>query len=164
MNQTIENKIIPFEDANKLGEKLRKDNKIIVFTNGCFDIMHYGHIKYLLYAKSLGDVLVVGLNSDSSVKRIKGKKRPINDEKTRIYLLASFFFVDYIVLFDEDTPIRLIKNLKPHIHIKGGDYKKEELAEFNTLKEIGAKIHIYPYQEGYSTSKIIEKIKKLYCL
>jgi rfaE bifunctional protein nucleotidyltransferase chain/domain len=159
----IEKKIISFEEAEELGEHLRKKNKKIVFTNGCFDIIHYGHIQYLIRSKSFGDTLIIGVNSNNSIKKIKGNKRPINDEKTRTYILASFFFVDYVITFEEENPIKLIKKLKPNVHIKGGDYKKEDLIEYHILKTIGANIKILPYQSGYSTTNIIEKIKKLYC-
>ncbi len=134
---------------------LREKGKKIVFTNGCFDILHRGHIEYLKKAKELGDVLIVGLNSDDSVKRIKGKDRPINKQEDRAELLASLEFVDYVVIFDEDTPYNLIKEIKPDVLVKGGDYKLEEIVG----KEFAKKTITLPFIEGYSTTSIIEKMK-----
>ena len=137
--------------------------KKIVFTNGCFDILHAGHVSYLFQAKKLGDILVVGINSDTSIKRIKGKKRPIIPEEARALLVASLYFVDYVTVFEEDTPIELIKAIKPHIHVKGGDYIAEELPEYQTIKDIGGEVKILPLLKGVSTTNIIEEIKKRYC-
>ncbi len=134
---------------------LREKGKKIVFTNGCFDILHRGHIEYLKKAKELGDVLIVGLNSDDSVKRIKGKDRPINKQEDRAELLASLEFVDYVVIFDEDTPYNLIREIKPDILVKGGDYKIEEIVG----REFAKKTVILPFMEGYSTTAIIEKVR-----
>jgi D-beta-D-heptose 7-phosphate kinase/D-beta-D-heptose 1-phosphate adenosyltransferase len=128
----------------------------IVFTNGCFDIIHSGHIKYLREAKALGDILIIGLNSDSSVSRIK-PKRPVNPQEHRAEVLSSLEMVDYVTLFDENTPYELIKFLKPDILVKGGDWKKEDIVGSDIAKET----HSLPYVEGVSTSEIIEKIKKL---
>ncbi|SNR60774.1 bifunctional D-glycero-beta-D-manno-heptose-7-phosphate kinase/D-glycero-beta-D-manno-heptose 1-phosphate adenylyltransferase HldE [Desulfurobacterium atlanticum] len=134
---------------------LREKGKKIVFTNGCFDILHRGHIEYLKKAKELGDVLIVGLNSDDSVKRIKGKDRPINRQEDRAELLASLEFVDYVVIFDEDTPYNLIKEIKPHVLVKGGDYKLEEIVG----REFAKKTITLPFIEGYSTTFLIEKMR-----
>ncbi|WP_163329270.1 bifunctional D-glycero-beta-D-manno-heptose-7-phosphate kinase/D-glycero-beta-D-manno-heptose 1-phosphate adenylyltransferase HldE [Desulfurobacterium thermolithotrophum] len=135
---------------------LREKGKKIVFTNGCFDILHRGHIEYLKKAKELGDVLIVGLNSDDSVKKIKSKDRPINRQEDRAELLASLEFVDYVVIFDEDTPYNLIKEIRPDILVKGGDYKLEEIVG----REFAKRTITLPFIEGYSTTAIIGKIKK----
>lgn len=134
---------------------LKAKGKKIVFTNGCFDILHRGHIEYLKEAKELGDVLIVGLNSDDSVRKIKGKDRPINKQEDRAELLASLEFVDYVVIFDEDIPYNLIKEIKPDVLVKGGDYKLEEIMG----KEFAKKTITLPFIEGYSTTSIIEKMK-----
>lgn len=125
----------------------------IVFTNGCFDILHVGHIRLLNYAKSLGSVLIVGLNSDASVKKIKGDKRPINNENIRKEMLLALKSVDEVIIFEQQTPIELIKKIKPDIIVKGGDYKPEEVVGFGL-----SEIVIFNYLNGYSTTKIIENI------
>jgi D-beta-D-heptose 7-phosphate kinase/D-beta-D-heptose 1-phosphate adenosyltransferase len=123
----------------------------IVFTNGCFDIIHRGHVELLKYARSIGDHLVVGINSDESVRKNKGKDRPINSEHDRYAILESFRFVDDVVIFKEDTPINLIKQIKPDIIVKGGDYLKEDVVGFDFCE-----VRIFDYLDGYSTTKIIE--------
>ncbi len=127
-------------------------NKII-FTNGCFDILHIGHIELLKYAKSLGNKLVVGINSDESVKRLKGTTRPINDINTRKTVLESIRYVDEVLIFDTDTPLELIKNIEPDIIVKGGDYSEKNVVGYGL-----AEIRIFNYINGYSTTKIIESI------
>lgn len=144
------------EISSIVNEVKNKDKKI-VFTNGCFDILHLGHIKYLEAARSLGDILILGLNSDSSVKRIKGENRPINNQNDRAYLLASLEVVDYVVIFDEDTPIDLITLIKPDILAKGGDYEGQEVVGQNIAKEL----KLINFIDGKSTTKTIEKIKNL---
>ncbi|MDL2227302.1 D-glycero-beta-D-manno-heptose 1-phosphate adenylyltransferase [Bacteroidales bacterium OttesenSCG-928-K03] len=136
--------------------ELPQDVKI-VFTNGCFDILHAGHVDYLFNAAQLGDVLVVGLNTDNSVKRLKGENRPINKENDRATLLASLYFVDYVVLFNEDTPLELIKKIKPHVLVKGGDYKVEDIVGADFVKKSGGEVIILPFKDGYSSSSIISK-------
>ena len=131
-----------------------------VFTNGCFDLLHYGHVDYLARARDLGDKLIVGLNSDESVRRLKGAHRPIQDEKSRQYLLASLFFVDLIVLFSEDTPYQLIEALQPKLLVKGGDYLPEQIVGADLVKKSGGKVIVLPFVEGYSTTKIEEKIRR----
>jgi rfaE bifunctional protein nucleotidyltransferase chain/domain len=133
-------------------------NEKIVFTNGCFDILHKGHLEYLYLSRSLGDLLWVGINSDSSVKSLKGEGRPINLELDRAFMLSSLFFVDFVTIFNESTPIALIQKVRPNIHTKGGDYKAENLIEYQVLKSIGSDIKILPFLEGKSTTKIIQKI------
>lgn len=145
-------------DIEKLKEILNKNNgKKIVFTNGCFDILHRGHVEYLQKAKELGDLLVLGLNSDSSVKRLKGESRPINNEKDRAIILSALECVDYIIIFNEDTPLELIKNLKPDILVKGGDYKIENVVGREYAKETV----LIDFVDGYSTTKIIKNINNI---
>lgn len=138
---------------------LKHRGKCIVFTNGCFDILHIGHIKYLKEAKARGDILVVGLNSDASVKRLKGASRPINSQKDRIDMLAEMDFVDYIVLFEEDTPYNLIERVRPNLLVKGGDYQEDTIVGADFVRAIGGKVEVIPFVEGKSTSNVIEKMK-----
>lgn len=139
--------------------KFKKRNKTIAFTNGCFDILHYGHIKYLRQAKKTADILIVGLNSDTSVKRIKGPGRPINRQFERAQVLSELSCVDYITLFNQETPLKLIKLIKPDILIKGGDWKIDKIAGADFVKSRGGKIKRVSYQRGYSTTALIEKIR-----
>jgi rfaE bifunctional protein nucleotidyltransferase chain/domain len=140
-------------------EKARKEGKKIVFTNGCFDIIHAGHVDYLEKAKSLGDFLVVGLNSDESVKRLKGKDRPVNPQEQRKKVLSALKPVDLVVIFEEDTPERLIKEIKPDILVKGGDWKIENIVGSDFVKSYGGKVLTIDFVYDTSTSKIINKIK-----
>lgn len=139
--------------------KEHEDQKI-VFTNGCFDILHVGHVRYLQEAAKLGDVMIVGLNSDASVKRLKGPERPINSENERAQMLGAFSFIDYIAVFDEDTPLDLITAIQPDVLVKGGDYVPEEVVGKKEVEERGGKLVLIPFVEGKSTTNIIEKIKK----
>ena len=142
----------------ELSKKLlewRRKNKKIVFTNGCFDILHRGHVDYLQKAKALGDILIVGVNSDASVKRLKGESRPINSVQDRVYLLKAMTCVDETIVFEEDTPYELIRAIQPDILVKGGDYKAEEVVG----KEFAGEVRILPFVEGYSTSEVINKAK-----
>ncbi len=134
-----------------------KDKKV-VFTNGCFDIIHRGHIEYLLKAASLGDVLIIGLNTDQSVKKLKGPNRPINDEHSRAIVLASLQFVHAVVLFNQETPLELIKVVKPHVLVKGGDYKQHEIVGSDFVLSYNGTVEIIPFVEGYSTTNIIQEI------
>ena len=136
-------------------------SKRIVFTNGCFDIIHAGHISYLSEAKSLGDVLIVGLNSDESVKRLKGEGRPVVCEKDRAYVLANLKPVDYVVIFDEDTPYELIKRIRPDVLVKGGDYKGKTVAGADLVESSGGKVVLIDFVRGKSTSNIIKTIKEI---
>lgn len=149
------NKVKKLAALKRIVEKLKKKNKRIVFTNGCFDIIHPGHIKILKDSKNKGDVLIVGLNSDSSIKRIKGKARPVMDEKARSRVLESIEFVDFVVIFNEDTPYEVIKELKPDYLVKGQDWKADKIIGKEFVKKI-FRIKFYP---GYSTTGIIKKIK-----
>ncbi len=136
---------------------LRSKGKRIVFTNGCFDILHAGHVDYLSKARCLGDVLIVGLNSDSSVKKIKGKDRPINKESDRAKVLSSLYFVDYITPFNETTPEDLIKKVRPDILVKGSDWKIEDIVGSSFVRSYGGKIKRIPFVKGHSTTSIIER-------
>ena len=146
------------EAENTLSLWRFKDDKI-VFTNGCFDILHKGHIEYLAKAASLGTKLVIGLNTDASVKRLKGDSRPVNDENARALFLASLVFVDKVILFDTDTPRDLIDFVQPDVLVKGGDYKPEEIVGYDIVKAKGGEIVTLDFVEGYSTTSLIEKMK-----
>ncbi len=145
-------------------KKLRKKGKKIVFTNGCFDIIHAGHVRYLRKARSLGDLLVVGLNSDSSVRRIKGGLRPIVPQKERAEVMGALSFVDYVVIFNESTPIRLIKAVKPDILAKGADWAAKNIAGADIVKETGGRVARIPLVKGRSTTNIIKKILTIHKL
>lgn len=139
---------------------LKRKRSKVVFTNGCFDILHLGHIKYLQKARSLGNTLIVGLNSDASVRKIKGKGRPIFSQKARAVVLASCEYVDYVVGFSEDTPLGLIKALKPDVLVKGADWQKDKIVGKDFVASYGGKAVRANFIKGYSTSSIIAKIKK----
>ena len=139
-------------EMTALTKELKARGKKIVFTNGCFDLLHAGHVRYLEISKSYGDILIVGLNSDKSTNALKGKGRPINQQMDRAYILAALEVVDYVVIFDVDTPYELIKKVKPDIIVKGGDYKKEDVVG-NDLCEV----RIFDYKEGYSTTDLLLK-------
>ena len=136
----------------------RTETKKIVFTNGCFDILHHGHIHYLTQAKHHGDILIIGLNSDRSVSALKGPKRPINQAHSRAIVLGALDVVDAIVIFDEDTPIDLIQFIQPDIHVKGGDYVATELPEYPIVKRYGGQVIIEPFVEGFSTTGILDQL------
>ena len=133
----------------------------VVFTNGCFDIIHRGHIEYLEDAKSLGEILIVGLNSDESVAGLKGRGRPINNEEDRARVLLGLKSVDGVITFKEDTPIELIKIVKPDVLVKGGDWKVEDMVGYEFVIERGGEVFSLPFRKGYSTTDIIEKIRVL---
>ncbi len=148
-------------DRSELGNMLaicRFKNQKIVFTNGCFDIIHRGHVEYLAKAASLGNQLIIGINTDASVKRLKGAARPVQDENTRALVLAAFSFVSKIVLFDEDTPYELIKLVQPDILVKGGDYKPEEIVGYDLVTKKGGEVVTIELVEGHSTSSIIQRM------
>ena len=144
-------------------DEWKREKKKIVFTNGCFDIVHAGHVDYLEKAKELGDILVVGLNSDQSVSRIKGKKRPIITENLRKRVLEGLRAVDLVVIFDEDTPDRLIKEIKPDILVKGGDWSIDRIVGAEFVKGYGGDVKTIDFSYDISTSKIIEKVLDRYC-
>lgn len=141
-------------------EKFRKNSKKIVFTNGCFDIIHSGHIQYLTEAKALGDILIIGLNSDCSIKKLKGPDRPIIDENNRALVLSALEIVDFVVIFDEETPYNLIKKIKPDILVKGGDWKISEIVGSDVVLNNGGEVRSLNFREGISTTRIIEKIRE----
>lgn len=154
--------IIDRKDVSAFFPILRKSKKI-VFTNGCFDILHIGHIKYLEQAKKLGDILVVGVNSDESVKRLKGEKRPINRLSERMLMLDALKSVDFVTYFEEDTPYNLINDIKPHFLVKGGDWNIDQIVGSDIVIENGGQVLSLNFEEGFATTNIIEEIKKRYC-
>lgn len=151
------------ENLEELTGKLRTEKKKIVFTNGVFDIIHRGHVEYLTEAKSLGDVLIVGLNSDSSVKLIKGENRPIVSEDNRAYVLSNLKPVDYVVIFSEDTPLNLIKKILPDILVKGADWQEDKIVGADVVKENGGEVNTIKFVENNSSTGIIERIIRVYC-
>ncbi len=155
----LKSKIISRDELNENLAYWRFKNQKIVFTNGCFDLLHLGHLDYLVKAADLGDVLIVGLNSDNSVKRLKGTNRPLLDENARAHLLAGFSFVTKVIIFDEDTPYNLIKQVKPDILVKGKDYKKEEVVGYDIVEKNGGEVITLDLVDGHSTSGIIRKIQ-----
>ena len=155
----IKNKIARTqEEASRTLSLWRFKDEKIVFTNGCFDILHRGHIEYLAQAANLGTKLIIGLNSDASVKRLKGENRPVNDENARALALASLIFVDEVILFDTDTPYDLIDYVQPDVLVKGGDYNPEEIVGYDIVKAKNGKIVTIDFVEGYSTTSILNKI------
>lgn len=156
----VRSKIVSWEALGRILDKKREEGQRIVFTNGCFDILHRGHIEYLAAASDLGDSLVIGLNSDDSVRRLKGESRPAVDAESRALTLASFEFVDYVVIFQEDTPADLIRIIRPDYWVKGTDYQHyEALPEYRALRETGGKVKLIPLVAGFSTTDILKKIQ-----
>ncbi|MEQ9299342.1 MAG: D-glycero-beta-D-manno-heptose 1-phosphate adenylyltransferase [Cyclobacteriaceae bacterium] len=155
------NKIIPSADLVSTVDKWKSQNYKIVFTNGCFDILHLGHIDYLEKAKALGDILMIGVNTDASVRRIKGPERPINDEYARQRMLSALAFVDGVTLFDEDTPLDLIKKVLPDILVKGNDYIISNIVGADIVIEAGGKVETIDLVDGFSTTDIIERVRNL---
>jgi D-beta-D-heptose 7-phosphate kinase/D-beta-D-heptose 1-phosphate adenosyltransferase len=156
------NKILEREALRNKLEALRKKGKRIAFTNGCFDILHVGHVRYLREAKKTADVLVLAINSDASVRSIKGEKRPLMTENERAEVLAALEFIDFVTIFPELTPLELINYLKPDVLIKGGDWPEEKVVGREEIKKWGGKVAIIPEVEGKSTTNVVEKIRKLY--
>jgi rfaE bifunctional protein nucleotidyltransferase chain/domain len=156
--EQVKSKIIPRDRIHKQCNTWRFLNRKIVFTNGCFDILHLGHVEYLCKAADLGNVLVIGLNSDRSVKQIKGEGRPINPENARATLLASLSYVTAVVFFDEETPYELIRQIQPDILVKGADYRVEEIAGHDLVLARGGKVVTIPLTEGYSTTDLITRL------
>ena len=154
--QLIKNKIFGIAQRSTLSAQLYHWQGLkIVFTNGCFDLLHRGHVEYLSKAADMGDVLVVGLNTDASVKRLKGEGRPVNNEEARALVLASLSFVDAVVLFDEDTPYELIKAVHPDVLVKGADYKVEDIVGYDIVTSYGGTVTTVPLVEGYSTTQLL---------
>ena len=154
-------KVVSLNEVLKELEPFRGKKKI-VFTNGCFDILHAGHVHYLNECKKLGDILIVGINSDSSIRRLKGEKRPILPLELRAYTLSNLCSVDYVVPFEEDTPYNLIKEIKPDILVKGGDWKPERIVGREIVESYGGKVITIPFKFDISTSKIIGRILERY--
>ena len=142
--------------------QLRRAGKTVVFSNGCFDILHPGHIHTLTHAKALGDVLIVGINSDTSAKRLKGERRPILNQGERAVMLAALEAVDYVTAFEEDTPLALIQLLRPHVLVKGGDWSSESVVGREVVEADGGRVVLVPYQEGLSTTGVIERVLAAY--
>lgn len=153
-------RIVKERELKEIVENLKKQNKKTVFTNGCFDIIHIGHVRYLKASKQCGDVLVVGLNSDSSVKKLKGETRPVNNENDRAEILSEFNFVDYVIIFDESSPAYLLDSIKPDIYTKGADYTMETLPEAPVVIKNNIKVNFISFVEGKSTTNILNKIKQ----
>jgi rfaE bifunctional protein nucleotidyltransferase chain/domain len=157
--ELVQDKIISRETLGHLCAGWKVKGQKIIFTNGCFDILHQGHIQLLLDAAELGHKLVLGLNTDASVKRLKGEGRPVTDEQSRALLMASQLYVDAVTLFDEDTPMELIGAIRPDVIVKGGDYTPETVVGNDFVKSYGGEVVIIPTVEGYSTTAIIDRMK-----
>ncbi|MDX1685517.1 MAG: D-glycero-beta-D-manno-heptose 1-phosphate adenylyltransferase [Saprospiraceae bacterium] len=157
---SLKHKIKNREEAMKTCQSWRASNERIVFTNGCFDLIHPGHVIYLESARALGERLVVGINSDASVKRLKGASRPVQEERARALVLAGLASIDLITIFDEDTPLELIKAIDPDILVKGGDWSTDQIVGGEYITEQGGMVKSLPFEEGYSTTSIVEKIRK----
>lgn len=153
-------KIVARQNLEELADQLRKTGKTLVTTNGCFDILHVGHTRILQQAKALGDVLVVGINSDASVRALKGESRPINNEDDRAEMLAALACVDYVTVFGEGTPVEFLKLVKPNVHVKGADYKPENLAETPIVESFGGRVEILALVPGKSTTNVVSKIQQ----
>jgi rfaE bifunctional protein nucleotidyltransferase chain/domain len=158
--EIIQNKIYKIEDLSRLVNQWHMLSKKVVFTNGCFDIIHQGHNTYLLQAAEFGNKLIVAVNSDSSVRNLKGENRPIVDEYSRAFNLACHTYIDAVILFDEETPMNLINLLKPDVLVKGGDYTFETIIGAKEVKAYGGNVEIIPFLEGYSTTSIVDKMQK----
>lgn len=152
--------LIERENLQTLLKTLRAQGKKIVTTNGCFDILHIGHVRYLKKAKSFGDVLIIAMNSDVSTRLIKGPTRPINNENDRAEILNSLYFVDYVVMFDETSPEKLLVEISPDVHTKGADYTLDTLPEAKAIMEAGGRIEFIDFVEGKSTTSILDKLSK----
>jgi len=160
MLRLLERKIQDSKRLKGLVLSLRARRKKIVFTNGCFDLLHYGHVKYLEDARKKGDILIVGINSDSSVKRIKGPKRPVVNETDRLRLVASLESVDYVVLFKEETPLKIINLIKPDVLVKGADWDENNIVGKDIVLSRGGSVSTIKFSKGYSTTNLIKKIAK----
>lgn len=156
--ENISKKVLTTVQLQPMLELWRFFGKKVVFTNGCFDLLHLGHLDYLSKAADLGDIFIIGVNTDASVSRIKGPMRPVNDQQSRAMLLAAFGFVDAVVLFDEPTPKALIDFIQPDVLVKGDDYKAEDIVGYDTVMAKGGKVATIPLVEGYSTTAIINRI------
>ncbi len=155
-------KIYPRNELKAEVDRLKREGKKVIFTNGCFDILHAGHTQYLREAKKLGDVLILALNSDSSVRSIKGEKRPVVPETERAEVVASLASVDYVTIFDELTPLALIEFLQPDVIVKGGDWAEKDIVGAEAVRKWGGRVAIMPEIEGASTTNVIEKVLQVY--
>ena len=155
--EKIQNKILNKDNLEEWVAECRAKGSKIVFSNGCFDILHRGHVEYLAKAANFGDEMLIGLNTDASVKRLKGPSRPINDEYARAIVLAGLEFVSAVVLFDEDTPYNLIKVVQPDVLVKGSDYKPEDIVGYDIVIAKGGRVETIDFVDGYSTTRTIEK-------
>lgn len=153
-------KIISADQLKQRVEDLKSEGQQIVFTNGCFDLLHVGHTRYLQQAREMGDVLIVAVNSDSSVRGLKGESRPITPEQERAEIVASLECVDYVTIFQDATPIKLLQDLQPPYYVKGGDYTEADLPEAETVIAYGGYVVILPFEQGHSTSRIIERLTR----
>jgi len=156
----MKSKLKTWEEITSIIKELKSQNKKIVFTNGCFDILHSGHVQYLEEAKELGDILILGLNSDSSVKRLKGNDRPINNEIERATVLSALCTISHIVIFKEDTPYKLINHIKPDILVKGGDWKPEDIVGSDIVSSYNGEVKSLSFVDGKSTTDIINKLEE----
>lgn len=157
----IQNKILPRDELARRRNSWRALGQKVVFTNGCFDILHHGHLDLIAKASEQGNILIVAINTDDSVKRLKGAERPLNHEQDRAFQLASLLCVDAVTFFNEDTPKELIELIKPDVLVKGGDYSMEGIVGAEFVKSYGGHVEIIPFVQGYSTSSLIDRIKKL---
>jgi len=157
---TVPAKLKTVDEASAISAQARKAGRVVVFTNGCFDLVHRGHIHMLRQAKALGEILIVGINSDVSVKSIKGSERPITAEADRIELIAALEMVDYVVAYNEPDPYRVIAAIQPNVLVKGGDWSADKIVGADVVEQNGGRVAVIPYLPGFSTTQIIERIKK----
>ena len=159
--QHIQSKIVTLPELLDRLQQLRSQSApVVVFTNGCFDLVHQGHVDYLSRARDLGDLLVVGLNSDASVRRLKGEERPISHQNSRAHVLAAFECVDFVVLFDDDTPLRLIESVVPDVLVKGGDYDRATVVGADFVEQHGGRLELIPLVPGESTTRMVERMRQ----
>ena len=159
--QHIQSKIVTLTELLDRLQQLRSQGApVVVFTNGCFDLVHQGHVDYLSRARDLGDLLVVGLNSDASVRRLKGEERPISHQNSRAHVLAAFECVDFVVLFDDDTPLRLIESVVPDVLVKGGDYDRATVVGADFVEQHGGRLELIPLVPGESTTRMVERMRQ----
>ncbi len=159
--RSFHDKLVSRDALSGLASGFSKAQKTLVSTNGCFDLLHLGHIEYLQSAKRFGDVLLVGVNSDASVRKLKGRGRPVQDETTRALQIAALESVDYVFLFSDLTPVEWLEALRPQVHVKGADYLNKEMPEREVIAAWGGRIELIPFLEGYSTTGLIERLKTL---
>ena len=152
-------KIKTLDELEPIVAAAKRDGKTVLFTNGCFDLLHRGHVHLLRQSKNLGDILIVAVNSDRSVREIKGPTRPILPEIDRLSLISAMEMVDYVILFEEPDPYRVIKALRPNVLVKGGDWGEDEVVGSDVVKQNGGRVELVPYLKGFSTSEIIEKVR-----